>query len=141
VNFSRINGSRGMALLKRSNGGQAIALWRGQRNGPSARWARWGPLEVVFRGPRNNLQRIHALPLFPRRPFGCVNVSESMAPGISPYSGATNGAMRTIVVVAVLALVTIAFGIYSEAVLMSGGASHAGPDPTTLAIAHGLKRG
>jgi len=64
-----------------------------------------------------------------------------MAPGISPYSGATNGAMRTIVVVAVLALVTIAFGIYSEAVLMNGGASHAGPDPTTLAIAHGLKRG
>jgi hypothetical protein len=40
----------GHALLKRSKGGQAIALCR---------------------GPRNNLQRIHALPLFPRRPFGC----------------------------------------------------------------------
>jgi hypothetical protein len=49
--------------------------------------------------------------------------------------------MRTIIVVFKLALVTIAFGIYSEAELMSGGASHAGPDPATLAIAHGLKRG
>jgi hypothetical protein len=46
--------------------------------------------------------------------------------------------MRTIVVVFVLALVTIAFGIYSEAVLM--GVSHiARPDPATLAIAHALK--
>ena len=49
--------------------------------------------------------------------------------------------MRTIIVVVVLALVTIAFGIYSEAVLMGGGAPRAKPDPATLAIAHGLKRG
>jgi hypothetical protein len=49
--------------------------------------------------------------------------------------------MRTIIVVVVLALVTIAFGIYSEAVVMGGGAPHAEPDPATLAIAHGLKRG
>jgi len=50
--------------------------------------------------------------------------------------------MRTIIVVFILALVTIAFEIYSEAeLLVSGGASHAGPDPATLAIAHGLKRG
>ena len=41
----------------------------------------------------------------------------------------------------VLALVTIAFGIYSEAVLMGRAAPHVGPDPATLAIAHGLKRG
>src|SRR6266404_6872690 len=34
VNFSRMNGSRGMALLKRGNGGQAIDLWRGQRKWP-----------------------------------------------------------------------------------------------------------
>jgi hypothetical protein len=47
--------------------------------------------------------------------------------------------MRTIGVVFILALLTIAFEIYSEAELMSGGASHAGPDPVTLAIAHGLK--
>jgi hypothetical protein len=47
--------------------------------------------------------------------------------------------MRTIVVVFVLALATIAFGIYSEAALMGGGTPHAGPDPATLAIAHALK--
>jgi hypothetical protein len=47
--------------------------------------------------------------------------------------------MRTLVVIFVLALVTIAFGIYSEAVLMGGGTPHAGPDPATLAIAHALK--
>ena len=47
--------------------------------------------------------------------------------------------MRTIIVIFVLALVTVAFGIYSEAVLMSGGAPHADPDPTTLAVAHALK--
>jgi hypothetical protein len=49
--------------------------------------------------------------------------------------------MRALVVIFVLALLTIAFGVYSEAELMSGGPSHAGPDPATLAIAHGLKRG
>ena len=64
-----------------------------------------------------------------------------MAPDIPPYSCPTNGTMRTIIVVVVLALVTIAFGIYSEAVLMGRAAPHAGPDPATLAIAHGLKRG
>jgi hypothetical protein len=41
--------------------------------------------------------------------------------GIPPHSGATNGTMRTTIVVIVLALVTIAFGIYSEAVLMGEG--------------------
>ena len=51
------------------------------------------------------------------------------------------GTMRTIFVVVMLALVTIAFGIYSEAALMGRAAPHAGPDPATLAIAHGLKRG
>jgi hypothetical protein len=64
-----------------------------------------------------------------------------MAPDIPPYSCPINGTMRTIIVVVVLALVTIAFGIYSEAVLMGRAAPHAGPDPATLAIAHGLKRG
>jgi len=49
--------------------------------------------------------------------------------------------MRTIFVVVMLALLTIAFEIYSEAALMGRAAPHAEPDPTTLAIAHGLKRG
>jgi hypothetical protein len=48
--------------------------------------------------------------------------------------------MRTLAVIFVLALVTIDFGIYSEAALLSGGVPHAGPDPAILAIAHGLKR-
>jgi hypothetical protein len=62
-----------------------------------------------------------------------------MAPDIPPYSGATNGTMRTIFVVVMLALLTIAFGIYSEAALMGRAAPHAGPDAATLAIAHALK--
>jgi hypothetical protein len=66
-------------------------------------------------------------------------VCPSHSAGIPPYSGPTHGTMRTIIVVFVLALVTIAFGIYSEAVLMSGGAPHAHPDPATLAVAHALK--
>jgi hypothetical protein len=49
--------------------------------------------------------------------------------------------MSTIFVVVMLALLTIVFEIYSEAALMGGAAPHAQPDPTTLAIAHGLKRG
>jgi hypothetical protein len=47
--------------------------------------------------------------------------------------------MRTVVVIFVLALITIAFEIYSEAGLTSvSQPTH--PDPVTLAIAHGLKR-
>ena len=60
VNFPRMNGSRGMALLKRSNGGQAIALWRGQRNGPSSR-GRAGAVEVVFRGAQKHRQSIQRI--------------------------------------------------------------------------------
>ena len=74
-----------------------------------------------------------------RKPKPHQPTSLSPGAGIPPYSGPTNGAMRTIGVVFILALLTIAFEIYSEAELMSGGASHAGPDPVTLAIAHGLK--
>ena len=50
--------------------------------------------------------------------------------------------MRTVVVIFVLALITIAFEVYSDAALMSAEVSHiARPDPATLAFAHGLKRG
>ena len=49
--------------------------------------------------------------------------------------------MRTLAAILVWALIAIVGGIYSDAVLMGGAAPHAGPDPVTLAIAHGLKRG
>jgi hypothetical protein len=49
--------------------------------------------------------------------------------------------MKTFVVVFVLALITIAFEVYSDASLTSADVSHANaPDPATLAIAHGLQR-
>jgi hypothetical protein len=47
--------------------------------------------------------------------------------------------MRTVVIIFVLALITIAFEVYSDAGLTS--VSHtARPDLVTPAIAHGLKR-
>jgi hypothetical protein len=50
--------------------------------------------------------------------------------------------MRTFIGVFVLALITIAFEIYSDAALTSAEVFHAAPpDPATLAIAHGLKHG
>jgi hypothetical protein len=55
---------------------------------------------------------------------------------------ATNATMRTLVVIFVLALITIAFEIYSDAALTSAEVSHtAAPDPATAAIAHGFKHG
>jgi hypothetical protein len=50
--------------------------------------------------------------------------------------------MRTVAVIFALALITIAFEIYSDAVLTSAHVSRASvPDPATVAIAHALKRG
>jgi hypothetical protein len=50
--------------------------------------------------------------------------------------------MRTVVVIFILALITIAGEIYSDAALTSGKASHtAAADPATAAIAHALKHG
>jgi hypothetical protein len=49
--------------------------------------------------------------------------------------------MRTLVVVFVLALISIAFEVYSDAALTSGETPHSDPDPVTMAIVHGLKRG
>jgi hypothetical protein len=50
--------------------------------------------------------------------------------------------MKTVFFVFVLALITIAFEVYSDAALTSAEVSHtAAPDPATAAIAHGLKRG
>jgi hypothetical protein len=47
--------------------------------------------------------------------------------------------MRTLAVIFLLALIAIAGGIYSDAVLTSGRAPHADPDPATLAVAHAVK--
>jgi hypothetical protein len=50
--------------------------------------------------------------------------------------------MRAIFVILVLALIAITFEIYSDGSLMSSELSHtAVPDPVTVAVAHGLKRG
>ena len=65
-----------------------------------------------------------------------------MSDPIWPQSRATNATMRTLAVIFVLALITIAFEIYSDAALTSAEVSHtAAPDPATAAIAHGLKHG
>jgi hypothetical protein len=48
--------------------------------------------------------------------------------------------MRTIGVIFVLALVAIAFEVYSDVVLTTAEISRpAGPDPATAAIAHGVQ--
>jgi hypothetical protein len=48
--------------------------------------------------------------------------------------------MRTLAAVFVLALITIAFEVYSDALLVSEDISHiSAPDAATAAIAHGLK--
>ena len=48
--------------------------------------------------------------------------------------------MKTFVVVFVLALITIAFEVYTDASLTSANVSASAPDPATVAIAHGLQR-
>jgi hypothetical protein len=52
-----------------------------------------------------------------------------------------NRVMKTVIVIFVLALVTIAFEVYSDAALTSAEVSRAAPDAATLAIAHAAKRG
>jgi hypothetical protein len=50
--------------------------------------------------------------------------------------------MKTITVIFVLALITIAFEIYSDAALTSTEVSHtSAPDPVKTVVAHALKRG
>jgi hypothetical protein len=50
-----------------------------------------------------------------------------------------NTAMKTVFVIFVLALLTIAGAFYSDAVLTSGQvAQGAAPDPVTTAVAHGI---
>ena len=53
-----------------------------------------------------------------------------------------NPTMRTVAVIFAVALITIAFEIYSDAALTSAEVSHtAAPDPAMVAVAHALKRG
>jgi hypothetical protein len=59
---------------------------------------------------------------------------------ILPHFAATSWTMRTLVVVFVLALISIAFEVYSDAALTSAEIPHGAPDPVTMAIAHSLKR-
>jgi hypothetical protein len=55
---------------------------------------------------------------------------------------AINAAMRTVVVIFVLALLTIAGEIYSDAVLTRGQVAHeAAPDPVAMAVAHAIPHG
>jgi hypothetical protein len=50
--------------------------------------------------------------------------------------------MKTMTVIFVLALITIAFEIYSDAALTSADVSHTSArDPVTAAVAHALKHG
>jgi hypothetical protein len=49
--------------------------------------------------------------------------------------------MKTFIVVFVLALLTIAFEVYSDAALMSAEVVHAAPDAVSVAIGHGSKGG
>jgi hypothetical protein len=50
--------------------------------------------------------------------------------------------MRTLAVIFVLALITIAFEIYSDAALTTAEVSHtSAPDPVTTAVDHALRRG
>jgi hypothetical protein len=59
---------------------------------------------------------------------------------ILPHLAATSGTMRTMAVVLGLALISIAFAVYSDSTLTSGQISPSAPDPAAIAIAHGLKR-
>jgi hypothetical protein len=50
--------------------------------------------------------------------------------------------MKTMTVIFVLALIAIAFEIYSDAALTSAEVSHtSAPDPVTTAVGHALRRG
>jgi hypothetical protein len=49
--------------------------------------------------------------------------------------------MKTVAVIFMLALITIAGEIYSDALLTSSLISPAAPDPTAIAVAHAAKHG
>jgi hypothetical protein len=47
--------------------------------------------------------------------------------------------MRTLTVIFVIALLTVAGEIYSDTLLRSGEVARATPDPVSIAVAHGIK--
>jgi hypothetical protein len=49
--------------------------------------------------------------------------------------------MKTLTVIFILALISIAFEVYSDAALTSAEIPHGDPDPVSVAVVHGLKRG
>jgi hypothetical protein len=49
--------------------------------------------------------------------------------------------MRTVLVIFILALITVAGEIYSDAVLTTGQISPAAPDPATVAVGRAVKPG
>jgi hypothetical protein len=49
--------------------------------------------------------------------------------------------MKTLIVIFILASISIAFEVYSDAALTSVEIPHGAPDPVSVAVAHGLKRG
>jgi hypothetical protein len=59
---------------------------------------------------------------------------------ILPQSSAIKAIMRTIVVIFILALITIAAAIYSDVILTGADVSQS-QDPATSDITHALKRG
>ena len=60
---------------------------------------------------------------------------------IPPYLASINRTMKTVVAVFVLALLTIAFEVYSDAALTSAEVGHAAPDPVSAAIGHASRGG
>jgi hypothetical protein len=83
-----------------------------------------------------------AIPEGARRVFrNEISVFRQVIWPILPYLASTNESMRTFVAVFVLALITIAFEVYSDAQLTSAEIPHAAPDPASVAIAHGPKGG
>jgi hypothetical protein len=72
---------------------------------------------------------------------GKIPLFAEMSERFSPIAR-DNLTMRTLAVIFVLALITVAFEIYSDATLTSAEVSHtAAPDPATVAVAHGHKHG
>jgi hypothetical protein len=95
--------------------------------------------ETRMSGPHGAVARGRLLESWPGIPKGNFRVSPRCPTDLAPIAR-DYATMRTLAVIFVLALVTIAFEVYSDASLVSGDISHiAAPDPATAAIAHGFR--
>jgi hypothetical protein len=79
-------------------------------------------------------------PASPGLTSGLPRVVAGLSP-IWPHSRAIVSTMRTIWVIFVLALITIAGEIYSDAIMTSSLIAPAAPDPVTVAVGHAAKPG